>query len=330
MKIVRRLLLGIAILLLLISAVGLLFFPSHVEISRSVTLQATPHKVFNYLNAIRNFNKWTPWYEMDPVAEYVFEGPSSGKGATMKWKSDSANVGNGYMTITEAFPDSVIRQDLNFMENGIAKGEFYITPVDSGTVVKWKFSVEAGANPLMRILGAFMDKMIGNDFEKGLAKLKVQLERGSDWTVEQVEVPRMDYLSVRSATTTDSVSVVLGKSYAMIVAAMQKQGLKFAGAPFAIYHTAPPSLDLEAAIPVDRPGVITGEVKSGKLDSCKALKVRYFGPYDKIASAYSALQGFMTESGMKATGSPWESYVTDPASEKDTAKWETDVYYPVK
>lgn len=330
MKILKRVLLGLAILLLLISAVGLLFFPARIEVSRSVTIQATPEAVFDYANEIRNFNDWSPWYRMDTAAKYVFEGPDSGKGASMKWESDSANVGKGSMVYTESIPYSVIKQDLNFMEGGIAKSEYRFSLSDSGTVMTWSFAVEAGANPLLRILGAFMDGMIGRDFEQGLSRLKKTLEAEPALQVRLVDFPELHFLSVRAKADERSISEVLGKSYARIMSVMQQQGLVFADAPFAIYHSPPPVFDMEIGIPVVDPGRKSGDVLPGSLGPCKAVMVRYFGAYEKTVEAHAAIDRHIKENGLTVIGSPWEMYVTDPATEKDTAKWETDIYYPVK
>lgn len=330
MKILKRILLGLAILLLLISAVGLLFFPSHIEVNRSVTIKASTEAVFDYVNEIRNFNEWSPWFRQDTAAKYVFEGPASGKGARMKWESDSANVGKGSMVFTESVPYSIIRQDLDFMGGGIAKSEYRFSVSDTGTVMTWAFAVEAGANPLLRILGAFMDKMVGSDFEKGLSRLKDILEATPVLKVQQVEFPEMHYLSVRAKADERSISSELGKGYAKIMTVMQQQGLVFADAPFAIYHTPPPVFDMEIGIPVVDPGKASGEVKPGTLGPCKAVMVRYFGAYDRTGEAHAAIDRHVKANGLTVNGSPWETYVTDPATEPDTAKWETDIYYPVK
>lgn len=330
MKILKRVLLGLAILLLLVSAVGLLFFSAHIEVNRSVTIKASSEAVFDYVNEIRNFNEWSPWYRMDTAAKYVFEGPAFGKGASMKWESDSANVGKGSMVYTESVPYSVIKQDLDFMDGGIAKSEYRFSLSDSGTVMTWHFAVDAGANPLLRIIGAFMDKMVGRDFDKGLARLKKILESAPVLKVQQVDFPEMHYLSVRAKADERSISSVLGQSYAQIMSVMQKQGLVFADAPFAIYHTPPPVFDMEIGIPVVDPGKASGGVKPGNLGPCKAVMVRHFGAYEKTAEAHAVIDRHIKENGLTVIGSPWEMYVTDPATEKDTAKWETDIYYPVK
>jgi hypothetical protein len=176
MRILRKILFIIAIIVLLIAAIGFLFFPSHIHVDRSVTVSRKPAEAFDYVQRFSNWNKWSPWYERDPRATYTFEGPEQGAGAVMRWESDNKEVGKGSMTITEAKPDSVIRIGLNFMENGVANSSFVFTPEGEGTIITWNFDVEAGVNPLMRILGSFMDGMIGKEYEKGLSNLKTRLE----------------------------------------------------------------------------------------------------------------------------------------------------------
>jgi hypothetical protein len=85
-------------------------------------------------------------------------------------------VGTGSMMITKSVPDSIVMMDLNFMENGVAKAAYVLNDDAGKTKIIWTFDTEAGANPLFRIMGKFMDKMVGPDFEKGLGKLKQELE----------------------------------------------------------------------------------------------------------------------------------------------------------
>jgi uncharacterized protein YndB with AHSA1/START domain len=179
MGIIKKIVLGLAILLLLVSAIGLLFFSSHVEIRRSVTINRPVDEVFDYLNNLSNYNQWSPWYQMDTAAQYTFTGPVSGLGAKMSWVSKNEQVGQGSLVYTEVVEDKSIKHDLNFMENGVAKGEYVLEPTDEGTKVSWVFSFEAGANPLLRIMGSLMQDMVAADFDKGLARMKGILESPS-------------------------------------------------------------------------------------------------------------------------------------------------------
>lgn len=330
MKIVKYILIVLTALLLIVSAVGLLFFPAKVEMGRSITVNASPGQAFGYLNSLKHFNEWSPWYEMDTTARYTCSGPESGPGSTISWESKNSNVGTGTMRIVQSEPDSLVGLDMDFGGNGKATARFLVQPVDSGTRVEWVFGFDAGANPLLRIMGAFMDKMVGSDYEKGLQRLKTVLENTPPLQVEIVTLPSVEYLSVRSTTELSNISATLGTSYAAIMQSMGKQKLNPSGAPFAIYHTAPPVFDVEAGIPVDRPGKEDGGVKAGKRMAGRACQVKFFGAYEKTAEAHAAIDRYIQQHGLKMAGSPLEVYVTDPGMQPDTSQWETDILYPIE
>jgi effector-binding domain-containing protein len=188
----------------------------------------------------------------------------------------------------------------------------------------------------MRIMGSFMDKWVGKDYEHGLTKLKTVLESMPDgagaYNVEVTQIKTIAYMAVRDTASVNTISQKLGMSYGMIGAVLKKQGINMAGAPFAIYHSGGKGgpFDLEAAVPVDKPGKSDGKVIAGELKEGNVAMVKYFGDYSKINSAYEAVQGFIQSNNKKVRGFPWESYVSDPMNEKDTAKWETDLYFPIE
>jgi uncharacterized membrane protein len=173
MRLITKILKVLAIALLVIAAIGLIFFSSRIHVERSITINQKQDVLFNYVNDLRNWNNWTPWYQLDTMAKFTYEGPQSGTGAIIRWDSNNKDVGKGSIIIFESKPDSLIRQHLNFMEQkDTAHSYFRFEPVTGGTLVKWGFDVDAGANPLLRIMGSFMDDYIGMDFDKGLSRLK--------------------------------------------------------------------------------------------------------------------------------------------------------------
>ncbi len=175
MKILKRILIVLAILLLVVAAIGLML-PSQVRVERSITINRPQEMIFDYINHIQNWNSWSPWYELDTTASYTFSGPSSGKGAMINWVSTNKNVGTGSMTYTEVNAPSRIVQDLNFMEEGIATGIYVFSPDGAGSKITWSLEFDTGFNPLLRIIGKFMDGMVGKDFDRGLNKLKTIME----------------------------------------------------------------------------------------------------------------------------------------------------------
>jgi hypothetical protein len=176
MRIFRKILIVLAIILLIVAAAGLLFFPSHIHVDRSVVISKPQKEVFNYVSDLHNWNSWSPWYKLDPNATYVYDGAATGVGSSLSWDSKVKDVGKGKLTIREDQPDSLVSLDLIFMDHGGATASFHLMPEGEATKVTWGFDSDAGANPLMRIMGSMMDKWIGKDFESGLAALKLNLE----------------------------------------------------------------------------------------------------------------------------------------------------------
>ena len=100
--------------------------------------------------------------------------------------------------------------------------------------------------------------------------------------------------------------------------------------PFAIYHQfGPEGVDMECAIPVAQAIAGSGVIVAGETPSGRVAVVSYFGPYNGLSEAHDALGDWIEAEGLGQDGPPWEVYVTDPGEEPDSAKWQTDVYYPV-
>ena len=151
--------------------------PADFRITRSATLAAAPLAVFNQVNDFHQWEAWSPWAKLDPAARNTFEGPASGEGAGFKWAGNK-DVGVGGMTILESRPGEFIRIRLVFEKPFAATNlsEFTFKPEGSGTLVTWSMSGRNGF--LAKAVGLFMDcdKMVGGQFEKGLANLKAIVE----------------------------------------------------------------------------------------------------------------------------------------------------------
>jgi len=173
--------LKIALIVLLVLVVGFVVVvslrPSDFRVSRSATITAPPEAIFAQVNDFHLWEAWSPWAKMDPEAKNSFEGPTSGNGAIFRWKGNS-KVGEGSMTILDSQPSDLIRIKLEFLKPFAATNtaEFTFKPQGNQTLVTWSMS---GKNGFMgKAIGLFMDcdKMIGGQFEKGLASIKSLVE----------------------------------------------------------------------------------------------------------------------------------------------------------
>ena len=151
--------------------------PDTFRIERSGTINAPAEKIFAVLNDFHQWGGWSPWEHKDPDMKRTYGGPERGKGAVYGWEGDK-NVGTGRMEILEANTPSKLVIKLDFFKPFEAHNtaEFTMLPQGNATHLNW---VMSGPAPFMsKVMQVFMsfDKMIGKDFEDGLAKIKSSAE----------------------------------------------------------------------------------------------------------------------------------------------------------
>ena len=153
------------------------FQPADYRVSRSAVISAPPEVVFAQVNDFHNWNAWSPWAKMDPNAKVSYEGAAAGPGAIFRW-AGNMEIGEGSMTITNSRPSDQIQIRLDFIKPfaGTGNAEFTFKPQGDQTLVTWTM---AGKNNFIaKAVGLFIDcdKMIGDNFEKGLAAMKTVAE----------------------------------------------------------------------------------------------------------------------------------------------------------
>lgn len=171
----------IALVLVLLVA-GILGYattrPDELRVQRSTSIKAPPEKIYGAIADFKNWRAWSPYETKDPEMKRSFEGAESGKGAVYSWDGNS-EVGAGRMEIAEADAPRKLAIKLDFIRpfEGHNIAEFLMAPKGEETEVTWAMH---GPCPFVgKVMGLFfdMDKMIGKDFEAGLANLKAQSEK---------------------------------------------------------------------------------------------------------------------------------------------------------
>ena len=151
--------------------------PSEYRVARTVTIAAPAPAVFAQVNDFHKWDAWNPWAKMDPAMKQTYEGASAGTGAVYTWIGNK-EVGEGRMTLAESRPHELIRIDLEFLKPFAATStaEFTFRPVGDQTAVTW--SMAGKVNVVAKVIHLFvdMDRMIGANFEKGLADMKSVVE----------------------------------------------------------------------------------------------------------------------------------------------------------
>jgi uncharacterized protein YndB with AHSA1/START domain len=151
--------------------------PDTFSVERSTSIKAAPEKIFPLINDFHQWDAWTP-YNKDREIKKSYAGAASGVGAVSAWEGNR-EVGKGTITITESVPPSRISMDLQMVKPFNCRNhvEFTLTSTGDGTTVRWFMS--GPSTFVSKLMGLFfnMDKMVGGDFEVGLAGLKKTAEK---------------------------------------------------------------------------------------------------------------------------------------------------------
>jgi hypothetical protein len=146
------------------------------SVERSITVNAPAHRVHGLVDDFHRWTLWSPWEDLDPELQRTYSGPDQGAGARYEWKGNR-KAGQGNMRITGSTPEA-IDITIDFLKPFKATNttRFSLNPSGAGTEVLWEMWGEQKG--VMALVGKVysMDKMIGPDFEKGLARLKAVAE----------------------------------------------------------------------------------------------------------------------------------------------------------
>jgi hypothetical protein len=167
MTIVIGLLVALAVLVLFIAT-----RPAKFRIERSAQVQAPSAAVFALLDDFHEWSKWSPWEKLDPKMKKTFSGAEKGTGAEYAWVGNN-KAGEGSMTLLDSKPNEQLSIRLRFVKPFAATNltTFRLVPAAGGTTVHWIMEGENGFSAKAFAVFVNMDKLLGKDFEEGLANL---------------------------------------------------------------------------------------------------------------------------------------------------------------
>ena len=158
----------VAAIALAVVAITPFALPGRAHVARSAVIAASPQDVYAILSTASGFDRINPFRDTDPNLAVTFSGPDAGVGASFAWSGQS---GSGTQTIVAADPASRLEMQLDLGAMGQPLQTFTLEPVADGTLVTWAIDAELGADPLKRVFGVFMDRMLGQTYEAGLKNL---------------------------------------------------------------------------------------------------------------------------------------------------------------
>lgn len=195
MKPVLRLVLGVVALVVILAGVAVTL-PDHVYVARTIVINAPEGAIFPHLNDLRKVAVWSPWAQRDADLKVDFSGQPEGKGAHMAWSSDDPSIGDGSMDITDSEKPRKVDYTVDY---GGLEGTSYllVSPSGSGSKVTWGYGYNSGTNLYKRWKGLMLDRLVGTDYQLGLARLKA--------IVEEERAPEESVIRPRQAAPAQAV-----------------------------------------------------------------------------------------------------------------------------
>ncbi|MCA3556590.1 SRPBCC family protein [Aestuariivirga sp.] len=169
---------GIVFLVMALTVIfygGAYMLPGEARVERAITIAAPPEKVYAIVADLRRWPEWSPWIETDPHTAFSFEGPAEGVGQVMRWASGNPMVGSGTLRVTGATPDVRVATATDYTGFGTSTAIMDLVPDDAGTRVTWVFQ-SALPGVVDRWAGLGIDRTVGAEYERALAKLKTLAE----------------------------------------------------------------------------------------------------------------------------------------------------------
>lgn len=322
---------GILILVVIVAVIVLgIIEPKDVTIQRNTIIKADKGYVFDEVSKFKNWPHWSPWFAADSTIKVTYQGEDGQPGSSYHWVGDEKKTGEGDMRNT-GIKDGEMDFKISFIKPFKSEATGMLQTTDAGngeTKVTWTMHSHMNF-PMNAVLACMnMDKMVGKDFEHGLANLKAYAEANATGyvAIQDAQFPGHIYAGIRKTMPMADMMKFFADSYGMLGKALNSQIAGPAAGLFYKWDTVARQTDMAAVFPVmDTTKPVKG-VAFINIPASKAYMVEYVGGYSGSAKAHTALMKHVMEKNAKLS-LVIEEYKVGPYQSKDSNKYVTDVYY---
>jgi len=333
----KKILIGIGVLVVIVLLIGFMM-PGQIELSKSISINAPAEYAFEEINDLKKNPEWSYWNSLYKDNMTVTYGDvTAGVGAVSEW--DGPESGKGKMTIVESVPNQFVKMDLDFMEQGTAKAWYSFEPEGESIKLTTGFSTDFGMNPIGRLMGAlFVKSEMEKSFDHNLSRLKEIAESKPRFSIDITEETVAPISYIGQSTTmgiedNSAISAQMGKSFGELMSALGRANVSIAGPPlclYPMYDEQAKKMEMVCALPVAADAKLPARYPIQQTSGGRAIKGISVGDYHKLGNAHQEIGKYVEYKKLEIAGVPYEVYITDPMMEKDTSKWITEIYYPVK
>lgn len=332
-------LLFLILLVIIIGSIIIAVQPSDFNVSRTKTINAPQAVLYNQINDLKKWPSWSPWLEKEPDAKLTYGETTEGVGASYSWEGDI--LGNGSIKTIYSTQDS-IAQHIYFGEDTTPSTIYWkLSPENNQTNVTWGITGTSSFFEKAYVLfNGGMDKIIGNDYERGLEKLDsvvtTSMNKFSISVNGITEYGGGFYLYKTTSATASNISNTMAEQYGALSNFLNKHNITPTGMPFTIYlemNAENGNVIMSNAIPVKERIIVTGDsnILCGYMPKLKVLKTTLKGNYTHLGKAWEAARDYISENNLEpAEEYPFEIYTNDPGDYPNPADWVTEIYIPIK
>ena len=323
------------IVTLTVLTVAVLFYllPNVAVIEQTMEIKALPDRVFELINIPKN---WTEWYTpVQDTTEVTIRllGTSKGKGAGMQWVSHRQENARGIMNIRNSKNNRNVVAVVTVNDRRSAVMNFRIRPVGTdASMLTITSRLRFGQDSLLHYLRLMFDRsdeLAVIDYLEKIDEAAMGKTGGIDVYLQQTDT--FSYIGIKDSCVLVDMPQRLNDLYNELLVFGARSGIDMTGRPLAIYyHLDEKQAVFELGVPVDKMVSVTGRIQYKTMQGKEHAVANFYGSYDTLEDGHNAIQQWLLRYRRKIDGYPWEMFITDPASEPDSNKWLTRIYYPVE
>lgn len=341
-----RVFLSILLLALAAAVAGAFTLPREITVEREIVIQRPVSTVFTVLSQFRSFERWSPWRELDPDADFEQTGARAGVGARIEWSGDPVRLGTGWQEIVVSEPWQRIGLEVHNGPQGDARVQFLLNGDQLASRVRWQVTVDVTRGQgfieslLGRYYGLFLRRWLADDMTRGLESLQAYMGTlpATDFSAAQVaylEVSPIEVASVSGTSSADpqALAAALAAAFQEIADWALVTATPLGGQPLSVsWSSGTDTTRYAAAIPLESPPVFAAPEETRVTQDWSpggpAVRIIHRGPLSDTLASYQQAEAWAAAQGYRLSGTSWEHYVTDPA---DTAprSLETHIYLMV-
>lgn len=333
MKALKRILFVLGTLLAVLIVVGFIM-PSEIRVERSRVIDAPVEMIYDQVNNLRQWEKWSPWHKIDPAMEITYANGGIGENSSYSWTSNHKSVGNGKLTIEDAKPFEFINTVMDFGENGSGKATFKFVQHEDGVIVTWDMHSDVGKNPFMRLMGILIKRSINDAYDRGLEDIDAECQhlKNTEWYYIKVKkIAGWKYYGISNEKTTlATMQPLMEEYYGKLYGKLINADVKPSGSAFSVYHSWGDEFHMECGVPVDNNEMAIKGLESKEIKSNTYAVLRLNGSYDKLSGAHGYFMEWIKENEIELSGPVIEKYKVGPDATQNAEEWLTYILYPIK